>query len=123
MKLKVFLSAFAILLSFLCSAALYQDALAATDVGIKVKDLKDRNAVDPGVHTNGVVGSILNGVYQISGIVAVLMLVISGIRYITSDGDPGRTQSARKGIIYALIGLVIIGSAFIITGVIIGLFK
>lgn len=98
-----------------------QPALAA-DVKISPGDITGRNGVDPGVKSDSVVASILGGVYQISAIVAVLTLVIAGIRYITSDGDPSRAQSARKGIIYSLIGLVIIGSAFIITGVVIGLF-
>ncbi len=98
-------------------------ALAA-DLKIDNGDLTapGRNGVDPGVKSDAIVASILSGVYQISAIVAVLTLVIAGIRYITSDGDPSRAQSARKGIIYSLIGLVIIGSAFIITGVVIGLF-
>lgn len=94
----------------------------AADISIKSGDLKSRGGVDPGSHTDHVVASILNGVYEIAGILAVLMLVISGIRYIISDGEPGRTQAARKGIIYSLVGLAIIGSAFIITGVIVGLF-
>ncbi len=97
-------------------------ALAA-DVKISPGDITDRGGVDPELKSDSVVASILGGVYQISAIVAVLMLVFAGVRYITSDGDPGRAQSARKGIIYSLIGLVIIGSAFIITGVVQGLFS
>jgi hypothetical protein len=97
-------------------------AVLAADVKITPGDITGRNGVDPGVKSDSVIASILNGVYQISAIVAVLVLVIAGIRYITSDGDPSRAQSARKGIIYSIIGLVIIGSAFIITGVVIGLF-
>lgn len=51
---------------------------------------------------------ILNIVLVISGAIAVLMLVISGFRFITSQGNPTETAKARNGIIYALIGLVII---------------
>lgn len=104
------------------SFVMFAQPVLASDVKITPGDITSRNGVDPGVKDNSVVASILSGVYQISAIVAVLVLVIAGIRYITSDGDPSRAQAARKGIIYSLIGLVIIGSAFIITGVVIGLF-
>ncbi len=104
------------------SLIIFAQPTLAADVKISPGDITSRNGVDPGAKSDSAVASILGGVYQISAIVAVLTLVIAGIRYITSDGDPSRAQSARKGIIYSLIGLVIIGSAFIITGVVIGLF-
>ena len=50
---------------------------------------------------------ILNIVLGIFGAIALLMLVISGLRYITSGGDPGNTAKAKDGIIYSLIGLLI----------------
>lgn len=51
---------------------------------------------------------ILNIVLVISGAIAVLMVVVSGFRFITSQGNPTETAKARNGIIYASIGLVII---------------
>jgi hypothetical protein len=107
---------------FSLGLVIFTQPALASDVKISPNNITDRGGVDPGVKSDSVVASILSGVYQISAIVAVLVLVIAGIRYITSDGDPSRAQAARKGIIYSLIGLVIIGSAFIITGVVIGLF-
>lgn len=113
---------FSLVLVFALGLIIFAQPVLAADIKISPGDITGRNGVDPGVKDDSVVASILSGVYQISAIVAVLTLVIAGIRYITSDGDPSRAQSARKGIIYSLIGLVIIGSAFIITGVVIGLF-
>ena len=107
-------------LFLLFSVAMFSSDVLA--VQINSGDITGPGGVDPGAQSNNFVASILNGVYQISAMVAVLMIVISGVRYILSDGDPGRTQSARKGIIYSLVGLVIIGSAFIITGIVQGLF-
>jgi type IV secretion system pilin len=45
------------------------------------------------------------------GIVAVIMIVVGGFRYITSGGDSGKITSAKTTIIYALIGLVIVALA------------
>ena len=123
MKLKITLSTILLITSFLHVALLPTQVVYAADFTINGKDIEDRGGIDPGKKSDNVVADILNGVYQIAAIIAVLMIVLSGVRYIISDGDPGRIQSARKGIIYALVGLVIIGSAFIITGVITGLFS
>ena len=61
------------------------------------------------------VGNILNVVYSLIGIVAVVFVIIGGFKYMTSQGEPGRVQQAKNTILYALIGLVITISAFAIT--------
>jgi hypothetical protein len=38
---------------------------------------------------------------------ALLMIVISGLRFITSGGDPQRANKARDGVVYALVGLAL----------------
>lgn len=50
---------------------------------------------------------LLNVVLAIVGALALLMIVISGLRYILSAGDPQKTSQAKQGILYALVGLVI----------------
>lgn len=39
--------------------------------------------------------------------VAVLIIVLAGLKYITSSGDPNGVASARKAIVYALVGLAV----------------
>lgn len=56
------------------------------------------------------------------GIAAVIMIIISGFKYITSGGDSGRVGSAKNTLIYALVGLAIAGLAqflvhFVLNGV------
>ncbi len=43
------------------------------------------------------------------GIAAIVMIVYSGFRYITSAGDSNRVSAAKSTLIYAIIGLAIIG--------------
>jgi O-antigen ligase len=69
--------------------------------------------------SNGEIKTILGIVYGIVGALAVLYIVISGFRYILSDGDPQKAAQAKQGIIYALIGVVVI-SAQVITTFVIG---
>lgn len=67
----------------------------------------------------GVVHNVLNAIYGIIGVIAVVMIVIAGVKYTTSQGDPGKVQSAKNTILYSIIGLVIAIMAFAITDFII----
>jgi hypothetical protein len=53
------------------------------------------------------------------GLVIVLLIVISGIEYITAYGDPGRIKSAKTRLTNALIGLFLFIFAFAILSFII----
>lgn len=59
----------------------------------------------------GAISGVLEIVFAIVGALALLIIVVSGLRYITSAGDPGKTAKAKDGIVYALVGLVIAISA------------
>lgn len=43
----------------------------------------------------------------ITGVISVFMMLIGGVRYITSSGDPQKAATARKTIIYAAVGVVV----------------
>lgn len=62
----------------------------------------------------GFVTSAINVVLVISGIIAVLMVIIGGLRYTLSGGDSAGLKSAKDTIMYALIGLAIVLLAFAI---------
>lgn len=55
-------------------------------------------------------GSIWNNVLNIFtvviGAISVLMIIVGGLRYITSNGDATQTTGAKNTIMYAVIGLV-----------------
>jgi hypothetical protein len=50
----------------------------------------------------------------IVGIVAIIMIIYGGFRYITSGGDSGRVGNAKNTLIYAVIGLIIVALAQVI---------
>ena len=56
----------------------------------------------------------------VAGIIAVIVVIIAGINYSLSSGDPAKTASAKNAILYSVIGLVIAASAIAITKYIIG---
>ncbi|MDB5163820.1 MAG: rane protein [Candidatus Saccharibacteria bacterium] len=63
---------------------------------------------------NGILHSIINIFSLVVGVVSVIMIIIGGLKYITSSGDAGNVSSAQKTIIYALVGLVIVALAQVI---------
>lgn len=48
------------------------------------------------------------------GVVALFMILYSGIKLITSGGDPKQVQAARQIMTYAIIGAVVVLSSFAI---------
>lgn len=76
-------------------------------------------AQEIGVPTTGAdeatLGNILTAVYMIAGIVAVIVIIIGGIRYTTSNGDAAGVKSAKNTILYAVVGLIVIIMASAIT--------
>lgn len=51
---------------------------------------------------------VINYFLGLVGLIAVLMLVIGGIRYITSGGNEQTIEKAKHTILYAIIGIVIV---------------
>ncbi len=54
---------------------------------------------------DGVLASFLGAIQGIVAVLAVLMIVVGGIIYITSAGDQGRVDLAKKAVTSAVIGL------------------
>ena len=54
-----------------------------------------------------IVQNVLTFMYWIVGIVAVIMIIVSGIMYTTSGGDPARVKKAKDALTVAVIGLII----------------
>jgi heme/copper-type cytochrome/quinol oxidase subunit 2 len=53
--------------------------------------------------------AVLNVILVIAGVVALIYLIIGGVRYIVSQGDSEAAQKAKNTILYAVIGLIVIG--------------
>ncbi len=57
--------------------------------------------------SDGQVQTVIRLVMMIAAAVAVLMVVIGGLMYVTSNGEPQRAARAKDTILYAIIGLVV----------------
>lgn len=66
-----------------------------------------------GAFTN-LLESIINILLFLIGAIAVIMIIIGGIQYTTSNGDQGQITGAKNTILYAIIGLVVAIMAYAI---------
>lgn len=66
-----------------------------------------------------VVKNILNAVYLWAGIVAVIIIIVSGFFYVISRSDPNQVSRAKNTLMGAVVGLAIILLAFVITNTLI----
>jgi len=64
----------------------------------------------------------LSIVYFIVGIIAIVVIIIGGITYATSAGNPSSVTKAKNMILYAVVGLVVVITAYAITNFVIGRF-
>lgn len=67
--------------------------------------------------------NVINLLLLVLGMIAVIAIIIGGIRYVTSNGDPGQIKSAKDTILYAVIGLVVAIMAYAIVGFVLAQFK
>ncbi|MEX2006683.1 MAG: pilin [Candidatus Saccharimonadales bacterium] len=70
----------------------------------------DSSAADP----NRLIRQIINIISVIVGIVAVVMIIWGGFKYITSGGAADKVTSAKNTLLYAIIGLIIVALAQVI---------
>lgn len=63
---------------------------------------------------NNAVGNVLQIVFGVAGAVALIVLLLASIKYILSRGDPGEVAKAKNAIIYAVIGIIVVATAFTI---------
>lgn len=71
------------------------------------------------IYTAERVKNAFDWAYTVAGVVAVIFIIKNAIDYMISQGDPGKTKKATHGIIYAVVGLVIVLLAAVITGFVI----
>lgn len=74
------------------------------------------NIPQNGQFGNDQLDAILKVVYFALGIIAVVMLIIGGIMYTTSNGDAAQVARAKNTIVYTIVGVVVLVSATAIIG-------
>jgi predicted permease len=76
---------------------------------VKISDQPCSNTDSQGLDTLAKVATrVINTLSLIVGIVAVVMIMVGGLRYVTSGGSDTSVTSAKNTILYAIIGLIVV---------------
>ena len=70
-----------------------------------------------------IIKNVINTLLLVLGMIAVIMIVIGGVRYATSGGDSSQTKAAKDTILYAVVGMVVALLAYAIVNFVLGNFK
>ena len=99
--------------SGLCAGA----SLKASEIDkCKISDTTDAT----NKKVDSTIESVINLFSLVVGVAAVIMIIIGGLKYITSSGDSGNITGAKNTILYAIIGLVVVALAQFIVRFVIG---
>ena len=60
------------------------------------------------------IGAVVGTLMIVSALITFVYLILGGIQWITSGGDKTAMEAARNKITHAIVGLVIVGSAWAI---------
>lgn len=91
-----------------------------------------KQCIDQGLTASGASGTpgdlstilttVTNILLFLMGAVSVIMIIIGGFRYVTSQGDQTQMQSAKNTILYAVIGVVVSIAAYAIVSFVVSQF-
>lgn len=85
---------------------------------------KDANAQHGNGGTNNpiidIIKAAINILSFIIGVAAVIGIVVSGIRLMTSGGDSQAVASARSGLVYSLVGIAVVALAQLLVAYVLG---
>lgn len=88
------------------------DPFSPTTIDCSGKEAKsavcNTTNTDPISGTDGILNKVTAIIAYVAGIAAVIIIIVSGISFITANGDANKISNARRMLIYALIGLVVI---------------
>lgn len=88
----------------------FQEACDNVPEGAERPAACDTSDKDPitGREGDGVLIKATNIVAFVTGVAAVITIIIAGLQYITAAGDPNKIGGAKQTIIFALVGIAIV---------------
>ncbi len=123
-KFRAFLFSAVISLSLLLAGAAPTLAIGQTQIdnglctGANLQVTTDPPASckggDATASINHIIHTVISLLSAVVGIVAVIMIIVGGFRYITSGGNDASVTGAKNTILYAIIGLIVVALAQVI---------
>lgn len=89
------------------------------DGKFELPDSEQFGEIGANTSARGFILNVLNFFLSFVGIIAVSILIYAGFTYVTSLGDDGKIESAKKMIIYSVIGIIVILMSFALVNTVI----
>jgi hypothetical protein len=70
--------------------------------------------------SSGIITTITNTLLFIAGALAVIMIIVGGLRYVTSGGNSSNVTAAKNTVLYAIVGLIVAFLAFAAVNFVLG---
>lgn len=87
-------------------------SLATQDFGLKEgREIQGLAKDEPGTYA----GKVLNYVLGLVGVILITIIIYGGFMYATAAGNQQRLESAKKVLVYAIIGTIIVALAWAIS--------
>jgi hypothetical protein len=80
--------------------------LAITSI-IQTEAARVAGASNPFFGEGGVITVLVEKLSFAIGVASVIMVIVGGLRFITSGGDPQTAKAARNTVLYAIIGMIV----------------
>lgn len=59
-----------------------------------------------------IIGNIVKALLGVSGTLALVMIIVGGLRWMTAQGDPEAVKKAKSTLEWAILGLIVAFSSF-----------
>lgn len=126
-KLKKLIFSFVLALGLIAPIAVTGSAGAANVfsgakdeacAGVRLES-SSNDCKDGAQSVTNIIGRVIDFISVVVGVICVVVIIISGLRYVTSNGDSNNITSARNTFIYALVGLILVAFAQLIVKLVI----
>lgn len=106
-KIRLFLATFALVVGVGASVLMPQ-SVGAVNVFDQCSGNADSSVCkSQGDNAQSMIKNVINLLLYVLGVIAVIMIIVGGIRYTTSNGDSSAIKSAKDTILYSVVGLVV----------------
>lgn len=109
----------AIIGSFITAAGIYENKAYADSAADLIKQGADSTGQQDSRSAGDIAKDVVNIMFFIVGVMAVIMIIWGGIRYVLSAGNSAALTSAKNTIMYAVIGLIVAILAYTIVNFVI----
>lgn len=125
-KLKLFIAGFMLAVFGLVAVVPATTTLALDPLAICDNGANSDNEICKSKTTDtapNLIKTIVNTLLFLVGALAVIMIIWSGITYVTSTGDSGKVTRAKNTLLYSVVGLIVAFLAYAIVNWVLVIFK